>query len=94
MFNEWYSKDCSKKIRSAYRAKAIKGEFTGPVAPYGYRKDPADKHHLLPNECAPVIQRMFRMALEGKTCCMIANTLQREQILTPQTYAMIHEGMY
>ena len=94
ILNEWYSKDCSKKVRSAYRAKAIKGEFTGPVAPYGYRKDPADKHHLLPNECAPIIQRMFRMALEGKTCCMIANTLQREQILTPQAYAMIHEGMY
>ena len=94
ILNEWYSKDCSKKIRSAYKAKAIKGEFTGPVAPYGYRKDPADKHHLLPNECAPVIQRMFQMALEGKTCCMIATTLQREQVLTPQAYAMIHEGMY
>ena len=94
ILNEWYSKDCSRKIRSAYRTKAIKGEFTGPVAPYGYQKDPADKHHLIPNECAPVVQRMFRMALEGKTCCRIATVLQREQIPTPQAYAMIHEGMY
>ena len=94
ILNEWYSKDCSKKARSAYRAKAIKGEFTGPVAPYGYRKDPADKHHLVPNECAPVIRRMFRLALEGKTCCMIATILHRDKILTPQAYAMIHDGMY
>ena len=94
ILNEWYAKDCSKKVRSAYRAKAIKGDFTGPVAPYGYSKDPANKYHLIPNECAPVIRRMFQMALEGKTCCMIATVLQREQILTPQAYAMIHQGMY
>ena len=79
---------------SPYRAKAIKGEFTGPVAPYGYRKAPADKRHLIPNECAPVIRRMFRLALEGKTCCMIATILQREKVLTPQAYEMVHAGRY
>ena len=94
ILNEWYSKDCSKKIRSAYRAKAIKGEFTGPVAPYGYQRDPADKHHLIPDERAPIIQRMFRLALEGKTCCMIAMILQREKVLTPQAYEMVHAGRY
>ena len=94
ILNEWYAKDCSKKVRSAYRAKAIKGDFTGPVAPYGYSKDPANKYHLIPNECAPVIQRMFQMALEGNSGCVIASTLHRDKILTPQAYAMIHEGMY
>ena len=45
--NEWYAKDISKKIRSAYKTKALKGEFTASFAPYGYIKDPNDKHHLL-----------------------------------------------
>ena len=95
IMNEWYSKDCSKKVRSAYRAKAIKGDFTGPVAPYGYQKDPANKYHLIvDDEYAPVVRRIFRMALEGKTCCMIATILQREKVLTPQAYRMIHDGMY
>jgi DNA invertase Pin-like site-specific DNA recombinase len=33
IINEWYAKDISKKIKSAYRSKALKGEFTGPYAP-------------------------------------------------------------
>jgi len=38
--NEWYARDNSRKVKSAYRTKAIKGEFTGPYAPYGYKKIP------------------------------------------------------
>ena len=89
ILNEWVARDCSKKVRSAYRTK-----YTGPYAPYGYRKDPADKHHLIPDERAPVVRKMFRMALEGKTCFMIAKELEREQVLTPRAYVMIHTGKY
>ena len=94
ILNEWYSKDCSKKIRSAYRAKAIKGEFTGSVAPYGYQKDPADKHRLIPDEHAPVVRRMFRMALEGKTCYLIARALENEGLPTPQACALARDGLF
>ena len=94
ILNEWYAKDCSKKVRSAYRAKAIKGDFTGPVAPYGYQKDPANKYHLIPDERAPVIRRMYQMALEGNSSCVIATALHRDKILTPQAYAMVRDGMY
>lgn len=45
IMNEWYAKDISKKIRSAYKIKALKGEFTASYAPYGYMKDLNDKHH-------------------------------------------------
>ena len=38
IMNEWYAKDIPKKIRSAYRVKAMKGEFTAAYAPYGYKK--------------------------------------------------------
>lgn len=45
IMNEWYAKDISKKIRSAYRTKALKGQFTATYAPYCYKKDSNDRHH-------------------------------------------------
>lgn len=48
--NEWYVRDISKKIRSAYRTKALNGDFTGPYPPYGYNKLPDNKHKLVINE--------------------------------------------
>ena len=38
ILNEMYSKDISKKVHSSYLLKAQKGEFTGCLAPFGYRK--------------------------------------------------------
>ena len=51
-----YSKDISKKVHSSYVLKAQKGQFTGCIAPFGYKKDPEDKNHLLiDGETAPVV---------------------------------------
>ena len=50
ILNEMYSKDISKKVHSSYLLKAQKGQFTGCLAPFGYRKDPEDKNHLLIDE--------------------------------------------
>ena len=92
IINEWYAKDISRKVRSAYKTKAIKGEFTGVRAPYGYMKSPEDKHKLIPDEHAPIVQRMYRMALEGKTCAEIAYTLKQERIPTPGAYVRGKNG--
>lgn len=94
IINEWYAKDCSRKVRSAFRTKALNGEYTGGYPAYGYRKDPEDRHHLIPDEHAPIVQRMFQMALEGETCFHIAKTLEREQIPTPRAYLMDAYGKY
>ena len=94
IMDEWYAKDCSRKTRSAYRTKALKGEYTGPHPAYGYRKDPQDRHHLIPDEHAPIVKRMFQMAVEGKTVCQIAKTLEAEQIPTARAYLMDEYGKY
>jgi DNA invertase Pin-like site-specific DNA recombinase len=66
ILNEMYSKDISKKVHSSYLLKAHKGEFTGCLAPFGYKKDPEDKNHLLVDEeTAPVVRLIFQYALEG-----------------------------
>lgn len=89
IINEWYAKDISRKVKSAFKAKALRGEYTGAYPPYGYDRDPADRHKLVPNQYSSVIREIFRMALEGKTCGQIARELERQQILRPQAY--LHE---
>ena len=50
IMNEWYARDISMKIRSAYKTKALNGEFTGSYRSYGYTKDPKEKHKLIINK--------------------------------------------
>ena len=71
ILNEMYSKDISKKVHSSYLLKAQQGQFTGCVAPFGYRKDPEDKNHLLVDEeTAPIVRQIFLWALEGHEMCI------------------------
>lgn len=87
IMNEFYAKDISKKIRSARKILAQKCYYTSPYAPYGYKQDPIDKHRLIPDEnTAPVVQRMFQMALGGTNPYQIANVLEKEELLTPRMY--------
>ena len=39
LFNDFYAKDCSKKIRAVKKAQAERGERVGTRPPYGYKKD-------------------------------------------------------
>lgn len=93
--NEYYARDISKKVRSAYRTKALNGEFIGSYAPYGYRKNPENKHQLIINEdTVGIVRRIFQMAVDGLTPFKIANTLSKEEILTPRAYLANKEGVY
>lgn len=93
IINEWYARDISRKIRSTFRTKALKGEFFGTTTPYGYRKSPKNKHKLIPDENAPTVQRMFQMALEGANCNTIARTLKAEKIPAPGAYTRDMQGV-
>ena len=41
-FNEWYSKDTSRKIRAVNKAKGERGERLTTNVPYGYKRDSDD----------------------------------------------------
>ena len=84
ILNEMYSKDISKKVHSSYLLKAQKGEFTGCVAPFGYRKDPEDKNHLLVDEeTTPIVRQIFRWALEGHGPNFIRRRLEEQKVPCP-----------
>lgn len=93
IINEWYARDISRKIRSTFRTKALKGEFFGTTTPYGYMKSPENKHKLIPDENAPTVQRMFKMALEGANCNTIARTLKAGKIPIPGAYVRDMQGV-
>lgn len=87
LINEVYSKDISKKSASALHVKQQRGEFIGAWAPYGYSKDPNDKHHLIINEeTAPTVRKMFKWRSEGISVMQIARRLNDAGILSPSAY--------
>ena len=76
IYNEFYSRDLAKKVRSSYRINWANGEFPSGVMAYGYEKDPKSPRHLIPDpEVAPVVKRIFRMFMDGETYAEIARTL-------------------
>ena len=87
LINEVYSKDISKKSASALHVKQLRGEFIGAWAPYGYRKDPNDKHHLVINEeTAPTVRRIFQWRSEGVSVVQIGRRLNEAGIPSPAAY--------
>ncbi len=82
-----YSRDIATKTRSQLNLKQNKGEFIGSFVPYGYQKDPDDKHKLLiDTQVAPVIVEIFSQRLDGKTGREIAQVLNVQGIPSPQAY--------
>ena len=85
--NEMYARDTSKKIKSAFETKIKEGSYIGNFAPYGYKKDPEDKNHLLVDEnTAPIVQEVFDMAEMGTKPVDIARHLNNKGIMTPIMY--------
>ena len=84
LFNDMYAKDISKKVRSSLIVKKYNGEFTGKLAPYGYIKDPKDKHKfLIDKNVSHIIKKIFDMILDGKSRRQVADFLNDNDILTP-----------
>ena len=66
LFNEWYPRDTSKKVRVSLRQRGTSGKHMGKP-PYGYRCDPEDKDHwILDEEAAPVVKLIFDLCIDGK----------------------------
>ena len=93
LFNEWFIRDTSRKIRAVLKAKAERGERLGTRAPYGYRKDPDTKKLIVDEDAAAIVHRIFAMCAAGKGPSQIARILKKEQILTPTMYAYTRYGI-
>lgn len=93
LFNEWFIRDTSRKIRAVLKAKAERGGRLGTRTPYGYRKDPDTKKLIVDEEAAAIVRRIFAMCAGGSGPSQIARILKKEQILTPTMYAYTRYGI-
>ena len=93
MLNAMYSRDLSRKVRSAMKTHAKNGEYMPAFPKYGYIKDPEDKHHLVIDpEAAEIVKLIFTMAADGRTKGQIAKHLNETHVLTCREY-MCRKGI-
>ena len=81
ILNDMYSRDISKKVLAGRMTRSRQGKFCGGQPPLGLMRDPEDKGHLiLDPETAPVIRKIYDMALDGWGCMRIAKQLMDDKI--------------
>lgn len=88
IFNEWFARDTSRKIRETLKNKGKNGGILCSKAIYGYKKDPENKNHwLIDEEAAATVRRIFNLFTEE---CLgitrIANTLRDSETINPTEY--------
>ena len=92
-FDEWFIRDTSTKIRKGLRSKKEAGKFLGGIAPYGYYKDPLDKHKLLIDDySSEIVKRIFKMFASGMGLKRICYTLTDEKVPIPSVYKNLNRG--
>lgn len=82
--NDDYIRQLSIKIKCTLSMKRERGEFIGNYAPFGYQKDPADRHRLVVDEeQAEIVRKIFDWYEDGMSASSIAKRLNAMQIMTP-----------
>ena len=87
LVNEWYLEDLSENVRMVLAHKRECGQYLGSRPLYGYKKDPADRHHLVVDEpAAKVVRQIFRWFLAGPGPQRIASMLNALGVVNPTVY--------
>ena len=83
ILNDMYSKDLSKKIRTALHTMQKQGKWVGGKTAIGYIKDPNDRNKLIICESeAEIVKTIFEMALAGNQVGVIRDYLNANNIPT------------
>jgi DNA invertase Pin-like site-specific DNA recombinase len=95
LVNSLYSKDLSKKFKSAIHTKWKQGKSTAGRVPFGYKKCKEDKNRWdIDPEAAEIVRMIFEKAMSGWGTGQIANFLNEQQIPTPGAYKEQHTDNY
>ncbi len=87
IFNDWFARDTSKKIKAVFKAKGMSGKhLSSPI--YGYMRSETDKNlWVIDEETASVVRKIFKLCIDGYGPTQIARILTEEGIPTPTAYA-------
>ena len=95
VMNDYYSMETSKNVRSAFRAKAERGECIASFARYGFIKDPKNKSRLLVDPVAArVLNRIKDEFIGGKIIMEIVHGLNDDGIPCPSEYKRMQGQNY
>lgn len=87
ILNEMYAKDISRKVKTAVRQRLLKGMFIASHPPYGYKRNPYNKNHLvIDEEVVDVVKLIFDLALSNMGIATIAKELNKRCIPIPSVY--------
>ncbi len=93
LFDDFYARDTSKKIRAVMRAKGNAGEHLCSNPPYGYMKSPDNKKEwIVDEEAAAVVKRIFDLCVAGKGPLQIAKILTADKVLTTKAHYAKQKG--
>lgn len=85
IINDAYSKDLSKKIRSARKIQRSRGEFTGGTVAYGYIRDRQKKGHLvIDRDKVHTVKMIFQFIADGYSYSKVAKMLNELNIPSPK----------
>ena len=91
LVNEWFLEELSDNIKSVLTSRREQGYHIGSFAPYGYRKDPDKKGHLLIDpEAATIVREIHTLFLAGNGKQAIARILNERGIPNPTEYKRLH----
>ena len=92
--NEVYLRDGSRKVKDVLRNKRENGKYCA-CPPFGYKKEPTDNNHLIPDEVtAPIVQRIFDRAAAGDSSHKISVDLNEDGIIPPLKYRVLYRDEF
>lgn len=95
IMNRKYSEDQHKNVMMGMHSMQKKGQYVGAFAPYGYRKDPDNKYHLIVDEyAADVVRDIFGQYLSGVSPKEIALDLTKRSIVNRTVYKKLQQSNY
>lgn len=96
LFNEYYSRDISRKVKTSLMAKKEKGEYAVAKPPFGYRS--VEGSWIVEEKEADVVRRIFALAGQGYTNSGIVRILKEEAPSVPmypmKVYRILQNPVY
>ena len=87
IINDDFCRQTSVKIRGVLNVKRSNGDFIGAFAPYGYKKNPNDRHKLIiDEEAAQTVKNIYSWFIGGMSKRSIAVKLTSLGVPTPSEY--------
>ena len=87
IFNDWFARDTSKKIKAVFRARGESGKHLSSP-PYGYKHSDTEKNlWVIDDEAAQIVRRIFKLCIGGYGPSRIAKILTADNIIIPSAYA-------